>query len=296
MAVQRLKQNSPQWHEARKREGLCLASQAAAVMNTGVFKPRNQDELLAYKRGELKIVYNKAMRHGNDNEAEARAYVEELLSIDLEPVSLCVDIDGLPFWASLDGATMDLDVSVEIKCPFKGRDSELWKYTEKYRKPPHYYYWQMLHQWMVSGAAENYFIVYDAHRKLALDIELRFGEGDPARLWQGWKSFWTRYFNGEKPASALGREDEEWRNAAARWKLAKAAMDAAQQEEMEARESLIQLAGEKPCQGAGVKVNRYAAKGRINYEDIPALQGIDLEPYRKESSYRYRLEEINERG
>jgi putative phage-type endonuclease len=292
MAVQRLKQNSPQWHEARKREGLCLASQAAAVMNAGKFKPRNQDELLMLKRGELQIVYNKAMRHGNDHEAEARAYVEELLSIELEPVSLCTEIDGLHFWASLDGATMELDVSVEIKCPFKGRDSELWQYVEKHRKPPPYYYWQMLHQWMVSGAVENYFIVYDAAKKLALDIEFRFDEGDPAKLWQGWKSFWARYFSGERSASAIGREDEEWRNAAARWRLAKSAMSAAQQEEMEAREHLILLAGESGCQGAGVKVSRYAAKGGIDYKSIPVLQTIDLEPYRKEPSTRYRLEEM----
>jgi putative phage-type endonuclease len=257
-------------------------------MNVGKFKPRNQDELLMLKRGELQIPRTKAMAHGNRYEAQARAWIEENTGQILEPVSLCREIDGLIFWASLDGATMDLDYQAEIKCPMKGDESELWQYVAQHLKPPPHYYWQMVHQWMASQVKESYFVVYDSRQNTALSIEVRFSAEDDKALHQGWKTFWERYYSGETVDPP--RDDEDWLNAAARWRLAKETLNAAQSEEAEAREALILLAGENGCHGAGVKASRYEARGRVVYEDIPALQGMDLGPYRKESSYRWRLD------
>lgn len=293
MQIQALQQGSKEWHKARSKEGLCLASQAAAVVNAGKFTPKNQDELLQLKRGEIKIPYTKAMAHGNQFEDEARAWVEKELNLILEPACLTREIDGLTYWASLDGATMDLDVTVEIKCPYKGVDSELWDFTERAAKPPPYYYWQMLHQYLVCPA-RSYFVVYDAHIKKSLCVSVDFSDVEKIQqLKTGWQTFWQRYRSGEQPAPEfIERTDLKWRDAAHYWRMSKAKLDAAIDQERMAREQLIALAGDKSSRGEGVNVTRCEMKGAIDYKQIPSLAEIDLETYRKAPRVQWRISEI----
>jgi predicted phage-related endonuclease len=56
--------------------------------------------------------------------------------------------DGL-YSASLDGITLEGDLIVEIKAPFRGRDSTLWKAVAGGDVPAHYLM-QVQHQLMVS--------------------------------------------------------------------------------------------------------------------------------------------------
>lgn len=298
MQVQKLIQGSQAWRQARSREGLCLASQAAAVVNEGKFTPKNQDELLRLKRGEIKIPYTKAMRHGNQFEAEAREWTENELGIIFEPTSLTREIDGLTYWASLDGATMDMDAAVEIKCPYKGKDSELWEYTARNKAPPPYYYWQMLHQYMVCPAL-YFFVVYDARNKdgkRALIFTVDFSDNDRTEMLKnGWKTFWQRYHSGETPAPAfVERADGGWAFAADEWRGSKAILDGAVAAEKQARENLIGLAGEESSQGAGVQVTRSYSKGSVDYKQIPELTAIDLENYRKPGRINWRITETKE--
>jgi hypothetical protein len=52
---------------------------------------------------------------------------------------------------------------------------------------------------------------------------------------------------------------------------------------------LVALAGEKDAEVCGRKLTRVERKGAVDYAKIPALNGMDLEPYRKAGSEFWRL-------
>ena len=81
------------------------------------------------------------------NNPAARAAYERRTGLVMQPL---VVVEG-EYSASLDGLTLGGDRLVEIKVPFKGRDSTLWKTVEAGRLPEHYQ-WQVQHQLLVTKA------------------------------------------------------------------------------------------------------------------------------------------------
>jgi hypothetical protein len=47
------------------------------------------------------------------------------------------------------------------------------------------------------------------------------------------------------------------------------------------KKELLKLCGEDSCFGSGIKVLRKVVKGRVDYDSMPELRGIDMEKYRK---------------
>jgi len=80
----------------------------------------------------------------------------------------------------------------EIKCPYAGKESKLWKLMEK-GEIPKYYLVQMEQQMFVSGAQFCHFFVYASsdgsflHQVVEPDLELR------QNLIEAWKEFWPTY-------------------------------------------------------------------------------------------------------
>lgn len=60
-------------------------------------------------------------------------------------------------------------------------------------------------------------------------------------------------------------------------------------EEKECRQEMINLAGSNSAYGCGVRLTKYNKKGRVAYEKIPELEGIDLEKYRQDSIEAWRI-------
>jgi hypothetical protein len=85
------------------------------------------------------------------------------------------------------------------------------------------------------------------------------------------------------------RDDFEWRCTVAVWKEAKERLALALKFEKEMREDLIKAAKSKNCIGFGVKVQRIMRKGPVRYDQIEALQGVDLEQYRDMPSESWRI-------
>jgi hypothetical protein len=56
-----------------------------------------------------------------------------------------------------------------------------------------------------------------------------------------------------------------------------------------ARATLIDLSGDRDCEGFGVRVTQAERKGNINYKSVPSLDGVDLEEYRGKSSSYFRV-------
>jgi predicted phage-related endonuclease len=68
-------------------------------------------------------------------------------------------VDG-EYSSSLDGATLEGDLILEIKCPMKGRESELWHQAEA-GVTPDYVAAQIEHQLGVTGAQLAHLFVFD---------------------------------------------------------------------------------------------------------------------------------------
>ena len=47
------------------------------------------------------------------------------------------------------------------------------------------------------------------------------------------------------------------------------------------REELLKICGDQPCVGRGLKVMKTVTRGRVAYDEIPEMQGVDVEKYRK---------------
>lgn len=76
------------------------------------------------------------------------------------------------------------------------------------------------------------------------------------------------------------RQDAAWTDAASAYLQAKQAADAAADRQEEARKALLALATHPREQGAGLSVTRYWRSGTVDYKKVPALEGLDLTPWR----------------
>lgn len=73
------------------------------------------------------------MQHGTQLEPKARAAYEEQAGSVMQPLVLT---EG-DYSASLDGITLEGDLVVEIKCPYKGQASALWQAASVGEVPQH---------------------------------------------------------------------------------------------------------------------------------------------------------------
>jgi putative phage-type endonuclease len=131
-------------------------------------------QLWLLKTGRAEPVVNAAMRNGAALEPLARhAYKIESGNV-MQPLVLQ---DGL-YSASLDGMTLDGDLIVEIKAPFRGRDSTLWKAVAGGEVPVHYLM-QVQHQLMVRGGAGNLNTAISGNSALSTRAEPRESRDGP---------------------------------------------------------------------------------------------------------------------
>jgi hypothetical protein len=204
----------------------------------------------------------------------------------MEPL---VMVDG-DYSASLDGITLAGDLTLEIKVPFKGRDSELWGEVGS-GKVPEPYGWQIEHQLMVCGAARSHLWVFDGAQGLLLEVTPR-----PER-WPEIHAAWDRFMECLKrdtppPLSERDtqvRDDPVWREAATRYLAAKEQSEVAAAALEEARAALVAITSHPSESGCGVSVSHYWRRGQVDYKRVPALKGVDLEAYRGSSRMETRV-------
>lgn len=277
-----LKQGSQAWLDYRRT--MRNASETAAVLGESPWCSPYQ--LWLQKTGRSVVATTAAMRHGTDMEPVARAAYETQSGNIMQPLVLQ---DGA-YSASLDGMNLDGDLLVEVKCPYKGQDSALWKEAAAGHVPGHYWL-QVQHQLMVSGAALAHFWTFDGQQGLLIPVER--DETAMERIRQGWDLFQT-YLDADTPppltdADTVIREDGAWSAAARAFADAKAAVDSADALLAQAREALVALALHPRETGGGVSVTRFWKAGAVAYAKVPALQGLDLSAYRGKSREEVRI-------
>jgi putative phage-type endonuclease len=272
-SIIQLVQGSPEWHAHRR--GLRNASETPAVLGISPWVTPYQLWLL--KTGRAEQAVNTAMQRGTALEPLARHAYEVETGHVMQPLVLQ---DGL-YSASLDGMTLDGDLIVEIKVPYKGAASTLWQSVEG-GEVPAYYAAQIQHQLMVSGASQAHLWIYDGQRGLLRVIEPDAGAVEAIRA--AWDDF-ARFLDADTPpplseADARKREDEDWTLAAMAFTTAKQEVEAATARLEATREALVALATHPKEVGAGVTVTRFWKAGSVDYKKVVELRGVDLEKYR----------------
>jgi predicted phage-related endonuclease len=217
------------------------------------------------------------MVRGTELEPAARAAYERLTGHVMEPL---VMVEG-EYSASLDGMTVEGDLVLEIKCPMKGRESDLWLQVEA-GVTPDYVAAQIEHQLGVTGASLAHLFVFDGQDGVLIEQKPQPERWTVIR--RAWDDF-MRFIDADCPPSLVQgdtreRDDPEWFEAAGRYLEARKLAEQAEQELEAAKKSLVALTRHPSERGAGVVVSRYFRRGAIDYRRIPALAGVDLDVFR----------------
>jgi putative phage-type endonuclease len=273
--IERLHQNTPEWHRWRL-QGIG-SSDAPVIMGDTAFKTARM--LWSIKTGRTgEHAPGPAARRGRELERLARLTYEQELGTQMEP--LCLVHDDLEWMrASVDGLSFDGSTVLEIKCPMSQRDRLA---AQRGRVPAHYYA-QLQHELEVSRAAEAHYWSFDG----VAGVLIRVGP-DPEylkRLVDAEASFWQRVTEDCWPGP-VGEEldlstDPKWRQVAVGYIRSRARLEAAAAEERKLRELLKTMASARRTYGCGVEVLRSSRKGAVDYSAIPELRGVNLEKYRK---------------
>lgn len=258
-----LEQGSLEWHEHRAKYR--NASEAGAVM--GVSPYQTPRELWESKNGMGKpFKGNVATDYGTAMEPKALAKFEELWEVKLEPT---VFVDG-EYSASLDGSNES--ILVEIKCPYQKQQSKLWQTASEGEIPEHYY-WQMVHQQMVSKAERCYFFVYIDDNNYRT-IPMLPNQGDIEELRAAWDDFYAN------PPEPKFQNRDDLIPLAEEYAALKAAADEANKKLKEIETQLKQSCEVSSVAG-NVQIQTISKKGTIDYKSIPNIKEVDLESYRK---------------
>lgn len=283
-----MKQGSPEWLEYRRTRG--GASEVAALLGCSPWYPRTPADLYDLKTGATTKHVNAAMRRGNELEPVALALVEQAVGESFCP-GMVAYAENQRIIASLDGITLDGDRIIELKCPAKGRESDLWAHVNKHLKPPEHYWWQVQQQLLCSGADHAIFAVYSHDPRDLATVVVDHDEGAQKRIVEVWVEFFAALDSGQRPAcedEPVARDDAEWAAAASAWQAAKLALDAATTTEKQARAALLELCGDQSAVGGGVNAVRHWVSGGYDYKAaIP--EGLDLAPFEKPGRWQYRL-------
>jgi putative phage-type endonuclease len=269
----RLVQGSAEWHQHRRKHR--NASETPIIL--GVSPWQTPYQLWQVKLGLVEQEVTTAMLHGTQLEPQARAAYESLTGNVMQPLVL---VDG-NYSASCDGITLGGDRIVEIKCPFKGRDSTLWKTVEAGRLPEHYEL-QVQHQLHVAGAEVADVYVFDGAEGLLLEVTPQPDVWP--RIHAAWDAFMRCVHEAQAPPLTSRdtriRDDPEWLSAAAAYLELRTAYDALGSGLEEAKAKLVGLANHAKEQGGGVSVSRLWKRGNVDYKRVPELIAVDLEQYR----------------
>lgn len=280
--IVKLVQGSQAWHDHRATYR--NASETPAVL--GVSPWVTPYQLWLQRSGRAQVEVTKPMLHGTQLEPLAREAYEKLTGHVMQPLVLVAG----DYSASLDGITLDGGLILEVKCPFKGRDSDLWKSVSEGVIPDHYR-WQIETQLMVSGAETAHLWVFDGNEGIL--VEQRPVRDDWGVIEDGWEGF-MRFIAEDLPPPLTERDtvirsDADWQQAAEEYLARKAETDTIATQLDEAKARLAGLASHSSEKGFGVSVSRYWKAGNIEYKRVPQLAGVDLDKYRGPSREEVRV-------
>lgn len=279
----KVEQGTPEWLAWRK--SVITATDASCIMG-------NNPWTTPYKCWQRKLGLidekkcNQVMERGKILEPEARAQFMEKYDLIMEP--MVVESTEFEFLgASLDGITLSGTKILEIKCGGEKLHSMASKGII-----PDYYMDQMQHQLLVTGAERCYYYSYNGKDGICIEVE-----PDPDfihRFMPKARAFWRNVAFFEPPSlqdsDFISMNDNlAWEEYAKMYLETNASIKALEQKKDYLRKKIIELCADQNCAGKGIKVVKTIIKGRIAYEEIPTIQDIDLEKFRKNSTTTWKI-------
>ncbi len=278
-----VEQGSKEWLNWRK--SVITGTDCPSILGSSKFQT-------AYKCWQRKLglieeqTCNAAMARGTKLEPEARALFMQEYGINMTPT--VVESKEYEFLgASLDGISDCGKYILEIKC---GGENLFNNATHGII--PDYYLDQMQHQLLVTQADKCFYYCYSGSEARCIEV-LR----DPAfedmflpiarKFWKG-----IAFFEAPPLASSdyLDMNDNlSWQEYSVMYMDVDMSLKALEEKKDYLRKKLIEMCGDNSCQGSGIKVISTLIKGRVDYDEIPEIKGIDLNKYRKASTKTWKI-------
>jgi len=278
-----LRQNTPEWLEFRRsRIG---ASDAPILMGQSPWKTPYQ--LWMEKNLKTETEETPAMARGKALEDEARKKFEDMTGLAMMGNRCYVHKERPWQMCSLDGIDMEEKSIVEIKCPNRNDHD-----TAKSGHIPTKYYGQLQHQMAVMGLDHAYYFSYDGYDGAVVEVE-RNAEFVRELLDVEKTFYFDYYMKGTPPPLSekdyIEQMSEHWDMATCMYKDVDKKLKELEVKKDMLRERLIGLANERNSRGNGVTVSKTIRRGTVDYAQIPELQTVDLERYRKPSAPMWRI-------
>lgn len=284
-----IEQRSAEWFE--QRVGKITGSRAAQALNISPFgnaKSLMRDMVREYHGAERENQPPEfIVGYGTNNEPMAIIDFEMETGAKVEETGFHVHPEHEWLGASPDGLLGESDV-IEIKCPYSLRNGGEFK---SIHEQPHYYA-QIQLEMACTGRIGCYFFQWSPH-----DTSLEY-----VALDQGWlnenlpklQAFHEKYLAEIKsPDKHLMPvvKTREAQKLADEYQGAKEAMEEAKERLDNAKAALIKCADGHKSNISGVLVYPIERKGNIAYAKVVKehCKGVDLEPYRGESSTTWRV-------
>lgn len=267
-------QGSTEWFNWRKK-GIG-ASDMPIILGMSPFKTPYQLWLektdQVDKSGEQAMI---AFR-GTNMESVAREHYELETGIKMQPITFQMEQPEY-MRASLDGWNADRRIVLEVKCPGKENHQMAVK-----GEVPKYYWWQMQHQLLVARGTMAHYWSFDGEDGVLIEVL-----PDPTAqktILDAARGFWELVLNKKPPAMT----EKDWmpvndKDATALVNLyrdLKDRADAIEAQMKEVKADILEFCHHPNTIIDGMKVQTITTAGRVNYDAIPELAGVDLDQYR----------------
>lgn len=283
----RVKQGTKEWFNARQMR--VTASQIAAIM--GVDPYRSRDDIMLQFVEQYRGIYkpqepNIAMQYGTQHEQIARlAYIDEF-DEEVRECGFFVSDEYDFIGASPDGVIWDNQAILEIKCPYKYRDSA------DISPPSKGWVYQAQFQMMVTGIPCCRFYQWSPH-----GTRLDFIFAEPviqSRLLLASKAFIDEFI-ATRDDYVLPETVEintvYSKRLVDEYDEISESIDIAQARKKEIIEELASMTDGNNGIISGKKLTKVERKGNINYNQImdENLPEFDVEPFRSKSTEYWKL-------
>ncbi len=285
MKVIELEQGSEAWLSWRKT--VITATDCPAILGSSPWST-------AYKSWQRKLGLideqpsNEAMERGKRLEPKLRArFIEKHVLMMRPTVVESTEYDFLG--ASLDGLSGCSKYILEIKTG----GNQLYKMAFE-GSIPDYYMHQIQHQLLVTRAEKCYYFVggEDESKDIVLEV-YPDPDFEKAYLLQA-RAFWKCVaFNEPPPLQDSDYKDmsntPSWKGYAEQYRKLSEQIKGLEELKDSYRAELLKLCGDQSCIGGGIKVVKNIMRGRVAYDEIPEIKGIDLDKYRKPTTTTWKI-------
>lgn len=289
-----LDQGSKKWHEWRKHT--ITASRVPAIMGESPFRTPYQvwEEMQGLNEEQEQT---EAMQRGVLLEPHIRKIASEMLGIDLYPAVFQHPTISY-FGASLDGISDCGKIITEIKCGNK-KDHE----NAKLGIVPEKYVGQCQAILEVRGHEIMHYVsnfgakldaigqLIDPGETIIIPVvrNLQYVSEMLAKIKEFWKMVQNFTPPERQPKDFVFNESDEWTQKAQEYKNLENSLKDLERRKEVLRDDLLALTNGASTMGAGLRVAKVLEKGRVDYNRIPELIGLNLDSYRKEPITKWRF-------